>query len=165
MNPRTIGVALSLLFALFAVAGSASLGAQDLSPAQAAAIRQGVQGALDAIREHSAAGRWDDLLRLYADEPDFRWISNGAVAASSVAEIRKYYKGLAEGTRVEQSYQNPEITPVAPGVAEVVTPFQTRLVDPKGPGFSFGGFLTMTFVQRADGWKILRGHASGRQNN
>lgn len=51
--------------------------------------------------------------------------------------------------------------PVAPGVAMVTTLFQTRLVDPKGGGFSFGGALTMTLVERPDGWKILNGHASG----
>ena len=43
----------------------------------------------------------------------------------------------------------------------VTTLFQTRFVDPKGGGFSFGGALTMTLVERPDGWKILNGHASG----
>jgi len=35
-------------------------------------------------------------------------------------------------------------------------------VDPRRGGFSFGGALTMTFIERGGGWKILTGHSSGR---
>jgi ketosteroid isomerase-like protein len=129
--------------------------------AREAATRKGVQATLEAYRELSAAGRWEELMRLYADDPRFRWLSNGRVEARSVEQIRKYFASLPPGTRVETTYQDAEITPVAPGVAMVATLFQTRLVDPKGGGFSFGGALTMTLVERADGWKILNGHASG----
>ena len=157
MDQRTIKTALVLLLGL--TAGS-TLRAEELSPPQAEAVRQGVQATLDAYRELSAAGQWDALLRLYADDPHFWWVTSGTVVSRSVDEIRKYFTELPAGTRIDTTYQDTQIIPVTPGVAEVVTSFQTRLVDPKGGGFSFGGMLTMTLVQRGDGWKILSGHAS-----
>jgi hypothetical protein len=134
--------------------------AQTLSEDQAGAIRRGVQATLDAYREHAAAGRWEELMRLYADEPRFRWVASGIVEARSVDQIRKHFAALPPGTRVENTYQGTEITPLAPGVAMVTTLFQTRLVDPQGGGFAFGGALTMTLIERPDGWKILNGHSS-----
>lgn len=67
---------------------------------------------------------------------------------------------LPPGARVENNYQGTEITPLAPGVAMVTTLFQTRLIDPQGGGFARGGALTMTLIERSDGWKILNGHSS-----
>ena len=157
MPQRTIRLALALLLGL--TAGSA-LRAQELSQAQAAAIRQGAQATLDAYRELAAAGRWDALMQLYADDPGFRWVESGTVVARAGDEIRHHLKELPAGTHVENTYQDTEITPVAPGAAVVTTLFQTRLVDPKGGGYSFGGAMTLTLVQRGDGWKILSGHAS-----
>jgi hypothetical protein len=157
-------LALSLLLGSGAATagGSAVNGAsaQAMTEDQAAAIRRGVQATLDAYREHAAAGRWEELMRLYADEPRFRWVASGIVEARSVEQIRKYFAGLPPGTRVENTYQGTEITPLAPGVAMVTTLFQTRLVDPQGGGFAFSGALTMTLIERPDGWKILNGHSS-----
>jgi muconolactone delta-isomerase len=158
----TRGAAVTFLVGLAASgSGAQALRAQAMPEAQAAAIRNGVQATLDAYREHAAAGRWKELIRLYADDPRFRWVSNGIVEANSVDQIRKHFAALPPSARVETTYQDAEITPLAPGVAMVTTLFQTRLVDPAGGGFSFGGALTMTLVERPDGWKILSGHASG----
>jgi len=170
MSSRMMRAASALLLALAAggsgvgggrgVGGAGGLSAQELPQAQAAAVRKGVQATLDAYREHAAAGRWDELMRLYADDPRFRWVSNGIVEARAVEQIRKYFATLPPSARVETTYQDPEITPLAPGVAMVTTLYQTRLVDPKSGGFSFGGALTMILVERPDGWKILSGHVS-----
>jgi hypothetical protein len=170
MSSSMMRAASALLLGLAALAGGAGgagegggaggLRAQELPLAQAAAIRKSVQATLDAYREHAAAGRWEELMRLYADDPRFRWVSSGIVEARSVEQIRKYFAALPPGTRVETTYQDAEITPLAPGVAAVTTLFQTRLVEPQGGGFSFGGALTMTLVERPEGWKILSGHAS-----
>jgi muconolactone delta-isomerase len=159
-------LALGLLFgAAVARAGAAGAAAnpasmQAMPEDHAAAIRRSVQATLDAYREHAAAGRWEELLRLYADEPRFRWVASGIVEARSVEQIRKYFAGLPPGTHVDTTYQDTEITPLAPGVAMVTTLFQTRLIDPQGGGFTFGGALTMTLIERPDGWKILSGHSS-----
>jgi muconolactone delta-isomerase len=155
-------IASVLLLAVGAGTGVASAlqRAPELTPDQAAAVRAGVQAMLDSYRELGAAGRWEALLRLYADDARFRWVANGVVEARSVEEIRKHFLALPPGARVETTYQDTEITPLAPGIAQVLTHFETRLVDAKGGGFGFGGVLAMTLVDRGDGWKILNGHSS-----
>lgn len=152
--------ALALVVCIAAGGGARALQVQEMTQEQAAAVRSGVQAALDSYRELAAAGRWEEMLRLNADDARFRWVANGVVEARSVEEIRKNFLALPAGTRVETSYKDTEITPLAPGVAQVLTQFQTRLVDPKGGGFSFGGILSMILVDRGDGWKILSGHSS-----
>jgi len=157
MHRRSICPVLFLFLGLTAGSG---LRALDMPQAQATAIRQGVQATLDAWRQHAAAGEWDALMRLYADEPGFWWVERGTVVSRSVDAIRQKLTSLPAGTRIENTFQETEINPVAADVAEVVTSFQTRLVDPQGGGYSFGGAMSMTFVKRQDGWKILNGHAS-----
>lgn len=164
MSKGTMRLALALLLGL-AAAGPAALRAEEMPEAQATAIRQGVQATLDAHGKLSAAGSWEALMRLYADEPRFRWMSNGTIVARSVDEIRKTFLALPPGSRFETTYQDVEITPLAPGVAQMAAPFHTRVVDPKSGGYAFGGFLTMILVERADGWKILSGHASSSARN
>jgi hypothetical protein len=161
MSGRKMRAASALLLGLTAGGhGVTAVHAQEMPQAAAAAIRKGVQATLAAYCELSAAGRWDALMRLYADAPRFRWASNGAVVAHSVDEIRQYFSGLPAGSRVETAYQDTEIAPLAPGVALVETSFTTRMIDARGGGFGFGGMLTMTLVERADGWKIIAGHSS-----
>jgi hypothetical protein len=162
MIGSTMSATMALIFGMAAAGAGEATGAsaQTLSEDQAAAIRRGVQTTLDAYREHAAAGRWEELMRLYADEPRFRWVASGIVEAHSVDQIRKYFAALPPGTRVETTYQGTEITPLSSGVAMVTTLFETRLVDLQGGGFAFGGALTMTLIERPDGWKILHGHSS-----
>jgi ketosteroid isomerase-like protein len=161
MPRQTMRAASALLLGLTAGGhGITAVQAQEVPQAAAAAIRNGVQATLAAHGELSAAGRWEALMRLYADDPRFRWVSNGVVVARSVDEIRKYFSGLPAGSRVETTYRDTEIAPLAPGVALVETSFTTRMIDAKGGGFGFGGMLTMTLVERADGWKIIAGHSS-----
>lgn len=157
MPQRTIRAALVLVLGL---AAGSSASAQALTPAQSAAIRQEVRSALETHRQLAAAGKWEALLALYVSSPDFRWVESGVVVARSAEEIRRYLQTLPAGTRIENTYEATEITPLAAGAAEVVTRFQTRVVQPQSRGYSFGGVLTMTFVQRGGGWKILGGHAS-----
>jgi hypothetical protein len=164
MSPGSIvsGIASALIVLVGVVAGS-PLHAQSIPPARDAAIRLGVQAALDAYRERAAAGQWDALLRLYADDPQFHWVSNGTIVATSFDDIRKHFRGQPAGSRIEQTYHDTEITPLGPDIAEVMTRFETKLVDPAGGGFGFGGILTMILVQRgspAEGWQILSGHSS-----
>src|SRR5262245_60425628 len=127
MAQRTIKAALVLLLGL--TAGS-TLRAEELSPAQAEDVRQGVQATLDAYRELSSAGECYAAHRLDADEPHCLSVTSGTVVSRSVDEIRKYFTELPAGTRIDTTYQDTQVMPVTPGVAEVVTSFQTRLVDP-----------------------------------
>ena len=158
MNVRAFSAAAALLAGL---SGGCAQDRGRLAEAHVVAIRDSVSATLDAFRRYSAAGQWDSVLRIYADDSSFRWLEGGAVVAHNAAQIRQYFSKLPAGMRIETSYQDTEILPIVPGVASVVTKFQTHMSDSTaGPGFTFGGALTMTFVHRDDGWRILNGHAS-----
>lgn len=159
-RPLRTALAVVLAGGLAALACASFAGAEETSAARAAAVRQGVQATLDAFCKLSAAGQWEAVMRLYADEPRFVWVTNGVVESRSLDKIRQHFTATPAGTRVETTYSDTEITPLAPGVATVLTRFETRITDAQGGGFHFGGLLTMTLVERGDGWKILDGHAS-----
>jgi hypothetical protein len=65
--------------------------------------------------------------------------------------------------RVETTYADTEITPLAPGVAAVVTRFETRFADSTGADFGFEGSITATLVHRDGYWRFLQGHTSSAQ--
>jgi hypothetical protein len=133
---------------------------ESLTAAHAAAIRDSVHVALDGFRRYSAAGQWDSLLTLYAEGPDLRWVEEGEVKVRSIDQIRAYFTGLPPGMKIETTYRDIEIAPLAPGAASVVTGFETGLVDSTGKKFSFGGMLTMVLVHREGRWQIITGHSS-----
>lgn len=129
-----------------------------LSATHISAMRDSVQETLGLFRRYSAASQWDSLSRLYVDDARFRWVENGMVRYRSAAEIHQALAALPPNTRIESTYQDTEIIPIAPGIASVVTRFQTRIAD-----FSFGGAITMMLIHRDDGWRILGGHTSAPQ--
>lgn len=132
-----------------------------MSDAHAAAISDSVRATLDDFRRYSAASQWDSLVATYADDQRFRWIENGEIRYRSPADIRRSLSGLPAGTRLETSYEGTEITPLAPGVASVVTFFRTRIAESTASdGVSFGGAMTMIFVNEGRHWRILGGHTS-----
>ena len=135
---------------------------QEMTAVHAAAIRDSVQATLDAFRRYSAAGQWDSLASLYADDKDFRWMDQGMIQYRTAAQIRQALRRVAPGTRAETSYFDTSILPLAPGVAAVTTIFHTRFSEAGKPRAENGGVLDMIFVHRADGWKILFGHSSSR---
>lgn len=134
-----------------------------LTREHAAALRDSVAQVLTEHQRLSAAGQWDSVLGLFAADSSFRWVERGKVVARSRDVIRQELAQLPPGTRIVTSYEGTDITALAPGVAVVVTDFQTRLADSTGAGFSFGGVLTVTLIHQATGWQFLNGHASSRQ--
>lgn len=131
-----------------------------LTAAHAAAIRDSAQATLDTFHRYSAAGHWDSLAGLYADDADFRWLAQGMIQYRTAAQIRQALRRVSPGTRSETSYFDTKIMALAPGVAAVSTIFHTRFFDGGKPGAETGGVLDMILVHRADGWKILHGHSS-----
>jgi hypothetical protein len=132
----------------------------ELSAGETEAAQRGVAAALATYRELAASGKWSDVALLYADDPRFRWWTNGAVEARSVADIRKGLLSLPAGTRVENTYREPEILVLARGVVLVSCAFETKVSDAQGAGYGFGGWITMTFIERDGAWRILNGHVS-----
>ncbi len=136
--------------------------AGSLTPTHAAAIRDSVQATLDAFRRYSAAGQWDSLATLYADDANFRWLEQGVVQYRSPAMIRQAFGRVAPGTRIVTTYRDTKILALAPGVGAVSTAFYTKFVEGGKTAAQFGGVLDMTLVHREPGWRILLGHSSSR---
>ena len=140
--------------------------AQPLTAVHAAAIRDSVQATLDAYRRYSAAGQWDSLATLYATEPEFRWLEQGAVRYRSAAQIREALRRSSPTTRIETDYWDTEIVPLAPGVATVATAFHAKFLESgRSTNREFSGVLDMTLVHRNGGWRILIGHSSSRPSS
>ncbi len=131
-----------------------------LTDDQAADVRSRVAAALDDFRRHQAAGAWDSAFALYANDPSFRWVEDGAVRYRSVAEILASLQRLPAGLRIETTYRDVEITALGPGLAYLVAGFDSRFIYTGGQGFRVGGATTMLFGLRPEGWRILGGHVS-----
>jgi hypothetical protein len=75
--------------------------AQPLTAVRAAAMRDSVQATLDTFRRYSAAGQWDSLAALYANDADFRWLEQGVIQYRSAAQIREALRRASPTTRIE----------------------------------------------------------------
>ena len=148
----------SLLF-LLSTAGCASA-TSGLPPTHTAVIQDSIRTTLDAFRRHGANRRWDSLAAKYAPDSSFRWVENGEVRYRSPEEIRTALARVSATMRIETSYRDTEIFPLAPVIPSVLTHFETRFVD-STTSFSFGSAMTMVVMHRAGGWKIVSGHGSG----
>ncbi|MDX2193546.1 MAG: nuclear transport factor 2 family protein [Gemmatimonadales bacterium] len=131
-----------------------------LGAAQAAAIGDSVRAMLAAFNADAAAGRWEAMVGWYDDRPAFRWVENGVVRYRSRDDIRRGLAALPPGLRVETRYTDTEVTALAPGVALLVTAFETTFTGMGPQPFRFGGLLTATVVRRAEGWRFASGHSS-----
>ncbi len=142
------------------VIGGCTSPPRELSDRHAQAMQDSVATMLSAYRSHYAARAWDSLAGFYLDGPGFRWVEDGVVRYRSLADVRQAWDRLPPAMELETTYHDTEIHPVAPGLATVITGFDTRLTDSAGTGFTFGGAVTMTVSHRVDGWRILGGHTS-----
>lgn len=148
------------LFLITLLSSGCASANQPLSAAHASAIKDSVHSALDDLRRYSAAGNWDSMTALYDSDPEFRWIEEGKVVSHAASEIAAKLKSLPSGMKVETTFKDMDVAPVAPGAASVVSGFETSMIDSSGGKISFGGTLTMVLVHRAAGWRILTGHSS-----
>jgi len=131
-----------------------------LTDAHQNAMRDSVTAALDAFRRYSAASQWDSLAALYSTDPSFRFAESGTIQYESAAGIRGALKSVAAGTRIETTWEQARIDPLAPGVAVASGLFVTRFADSTNSGFTFSGAITMVWVHEAAGWRIRHGHSS-----
>lgn len=126
---------------------------------------QSAQAGATALAEEWARagseGRWDDLVRLYADEPGFAWVEQGEIRyadheaiAQGVAQVR------AAQLRVHTVVSNVVATPLSPDAAVVRANYSIVFRDPADGGFTFDGLLTAVAVQREGRWVFLQGHLS-----
>jgi hypothetical protein len=121
-------------------------------------------GATELVEEWARAGsegRWDDLVALYADEPDFAWIEQGQnryedhdAIAAGVAQARD------ANMTVRTSVSDIVVTPLAPDAGAVRANVSIVFGDPAAGGFAFDGILTGVAIERNGRWMFLQGHLS-----
>lgn len=129
--------------------------------AQLAAVESGATALVENWASAGAEGRWDELVALYADEPDFAWIEQGQnrypdhdAVARGVAQARD--ANLTVRTRVEDVV----VTPLAADAAAVRANVSIVFGDPAQGGFAFDGMLTAVAIERDGRWTFLQGHLS-----
>lgn len=83
------------------VAACDVLAGPPLTAMHAAAIQDSAQATLDAFRRYSAAGQWDSLAGLYANDANFRWLEQGVIQYRSPAQIRQALARVPPTTRIE----------------------------------------------------------------
>ncbi len=120
-----------------------------------------VTSMLTAWRQAVSARNADLVAKFYADDPGFRWIEDGTVRYTSRQQVAEAYRSLAPSLRsLEFTLDNPQVTPLAPGVALVTTLFTQKVTDSLGAVTGFAGALTLTVVHADTGWRFLAGHTS-----
>lgn len=130
----------------------------------AAELESARNGATALIQEWASAGsegRWDDLVQLYADDPDFAWVEQGRIRYPDRAAIAA---GLAQAREanltVRTSARDVVVTPLAADAAAVRAHISVVFGDPSAGGFALDGILTGVAVERAGRWQFLQGHLS-----
>jgi uncharacterized protein (TIGR02246 family) len=120
-----------------------------------------VTSMLTTWREAVSSRNADRLAGFYADDPDFRWIEDGAVRYTARQQVVAAYQALVPSLRAMVfTLDNPQVTPLGPGVALVTTVFTQKITDTLGTVTGFAGVLTLTAVHVDSGWRFLAGHTS-----
>ena len=132
-----------------------------LTPDHRAAMVDSVTAMLAAWREAVGTRSADRVAEFYADDADFRWIEDGTVRYTSRQQIAEAFRRLVPSLRVmELTLDNPQVTPLAAGVALVTTGFAQKITDTAGTTTGFAGALTLTVIHTDAGWRFLAGHTS-----
>ena len=134
-----------------------------LSAAGSAAVRDSVKAVLKDFTNRMSTKDFDGAGKLYSDDSSFSWIENGSLSFRSAKDVRSSLQSLRSIPEIKLAYYETQIEVLAPKVATVRTEFSQTFVDRPGRGTTYGGFLTMTVVREAAGWRILNGHTSSRK--
>jgi len=129
--------------------------------AHRSAIVDSVNTMLTAFRQAAGSLDPDSVARFYVTDSTFRWIEDGVIRYTSRDQIAAAYRGVVGTvTATRLLYDGTVITPLAPGVASVVTGFAQQFTMRDGLSGGFAGAVTAVVVHRAEGWQFLSGHTS-----
>ena len=126
----------------------------------AAAIRDSVTATLEEFRAMGVAGAWEAAGDFYSDSPSFRFYENGELRYESAENVRAALADLGPETQITTEYSDTDIEPLAPGLAQIRSRFESTLLAGDGSEVSYGGAVTMLWVHETGGWRILTGHSS-----
>jgi ketosteroid isomerase-like protein len=132
-----------------------------LTPAHRTAIVDSVQVMLTSWRDAMNTKDFARAASFYSNQSDFRWFQDGELKYRSGKEIGDTMQAAAPGLRsFTLSLIEPEITPLAPGIAVLTTNFAQKITDTTGQTIGFAGAITATIVHADSGWRFLVGHTS-----
>jgi ketosteroid isomerase-like protein len=147
-----------------ALVGALALGgchAPQFTAAHRAAERDSVAQMLDAWRGALAARDFGRAATFYSSDSAFRWFQDGELKYRSARELGDTMLAMAPTVRdFGISLIEPEITPLAPGVAIITTNFAEKITDTTGETIGLAGALSMTAIHSDSGWRFLIGHTS-----
>jgi ketosteroid isomerase-like protein len=161
MNKRA-----AALVAVIGVTSAACQGASvsPLSESERMTIVEGVRATLADYVVAVNSGELRRITRFYADDPEFHWVENGAVAYESYAAVEQAFGALQSSvSELKLELGEPRIVPLARGAAAVTVSYSQVFADSSGGRFETDGHITLVAVERVDGWKFMLGHASQPQ--
>jgi hypothetical protein len=152
----------------FAVVASSYLApahaiAQERQAVSDATAREVEQAVLDTNRRMTEAVDsldFDVFFDAFASDTGVTIVQDGEVFGSldaARAAVEEGYRGVR---RVERRYENPTVTVLSSEAALLVSegPVTVTLMDDRRVSRRFA--VSLLFVRRADGWKVLHGHYS-----
>lgn len=135
--------------------------AATLDDAHRTAIVDSVDARLVEFRAAVGSMQADSVAGFYLGDSTFRWIEDGEVRYRSRAEIATAIREAAPFmSDAELLYDGTVITPLAPGIASVVTGFAQKFTTPDGQRTGFAGAITAVMVHTTEGWVFQSGHTS-----
>jgi len=128
-----------------------------------AAVIDSVRATLDDFRAAVATMDAERVASFYVADSTLRWIEDGEIRYRSRDEVVGAFRSMeGEVTAIVLSYDGIQVTPLAPGVASVVTGFAQRITRKGGEEGGFAGATTMVLRSEGGRWRFVSGHVSSR---
>lgn len=127
------------------------------------AIRDSVQALLTEFTDKMSNGDLKGAGELYSNDSSFYWIENGSLRFQKVSELRESLLTLKSIPQIKLTYYETRIDVLSPTIANVRTEFSQTFLNGVGKGDTYGGYMTLTVVREADGWRMRSGHTSSRR--
>jgi hypothetical protein len=149
-----------IAIAVLAPACAVAQEGQAVSDATARAVEEAVLEANRRMTEAADSLDFDAFFAGFASGDGVTIVQDGDVFASldaARAAVEEGYRGVR---RVERQYENPTVTVLASDLAVLVSegPVTVTLMDDRRVSRRFA--VSLLFVRRSDGWKVLHGHYS-----
>lgn len=145
------------------LAGCTAAVEPEFGPAARTAVVDSVRATLDQFRAAVSAMDAERVASFYVADTTLRWIEDGELRYRSGQEVIEAFRSMeGEVTAISLSYDGTQITPLAPGVASVVTGFAQRITRRDGDEGGFAGASTMVMRSENGRWLFVSGHVSSR---
>lgn len=134
-----------------------------LSAARSAAVRDSVKALLAEFTENMNKSDMDGVAKLYSNDSAFFWIEGAGVRYQNAKDVRDALQSLKNVPEIELKFYETRIDVLSPSIANVRTEFSQTFLTGTGKGDTYGGYMTITVVREADGWRMRNGHTSSRK--